>query len=95
MSRASSDWEAQDKDKVDQHPRLSDALPHAQPGLDNVFTQRGCPPHGAKAICGRRPRMEDAYTAVPFLLEVSSTWHVLLNPHPGKTFFHIFQGACL
>ena len=29
-----------------------------------------CPPHGAKAICGRRPRMEDAYTAVPFLLEV-------------------------
>eukprot|EP00891_Asterochloris_glomerata_P008404 jgi/Astpho2/8404/Aster-01460 len=28
-----------------------------------------CPPHGAKAICGRRPRMEDAYTAVPFLLE--------------------------
>ena len=29
-----------------------------------------CPPHGAKAICGRRPKMEDAYTAVPFLLEV-------------------------
>ena len=29
-----------------------------------------CPPHGAKAICGARPRMEDAYTAVPFLLEV-------------------------
>lgn len=38
--------------------------------FDGVFTQRGCPPHGAKAICGRRPRMEDAYTAVPFLLEV-------------------------
>ena len=32
--------------------------------------QRFCPPHGAKAICGRRARMEDAYTAVPFLLEV-------------------------
>lgn len=31
---------------------------------------RFCPPHGAKAICGRRARMEDAYTAVPFLLEV-------------------------
>ena len=29
-----------------------------------------CPPHGAKAICGARPRMEDAYTAVPFLLEL-------------------------
>lgn len=23
-----------------------------------------------QAICGRRPRMEDAYTAIPFLLEV-------------------------
>ena len=41
-------------------------------GLDNntIFTQHGCPPHGAKAIMGRRPRMEDAFTAVPFLLEV-------------------------
>lgn len=29
-----------------------------------------CPPHGAKAICGRRAKMEDAYTAIPFLLEV-------------------------
>ncbi len=36
-----------------------------------------CPPHGCKAICGARPRMEDAYTAVPFLLEVpiSSSAH--------------------
>lgn len=40
--------------------------------FDGVYTQRGCPPHGAKAICGRRPRMEDAYTAVPFLLEAST-----------------------
>lgn len=31
---------------------------------------QACPPHGAKAICGRRPKMEDAYTAIPFLLEV-------------------------
>lgn len=29
-----------------------------------------CPPHGCKAICGARPRMEDAFTAVPFLVEV-------------------------
>ncbi|KAK9918687.1 hypothetical protein WJX75_005997 [Coccomyxa subellipsoidea] len=41
----------------------SGALPHVFPG-------HGCPPHGAKAICGRRPRMEDAYTAIPFLMEV-------------------------
>ena len=38
----------------------------ASPPTHNRF----CPPHGAKAICGRRARMEDAYTAVPFLLEV-------------------------
>ena len=38
---------------------------------EGLLTQLGCPPHGAKAICGRRPRMEDAYTAVPFLLEVA------------------------
>lgn len=31
---------------------------------------QGCPPHGVKAVCGRRPRMEDAYTAFPFLVEV-------------------------
>ncbi|BDA47091.1 probable protein phosphatase 2C 8 at C-terminar half [Coccomyxa sp. Obi] len=41
----------------------SGSLPHALPA-------HGCPPHGAKAICGRRPRMEDAYTAIPFLMEV-------------------------
>lgn len=29
-----------------------------------------CPPHGCKAICGARPHMEDAFTAVPFLLEL-------------------------
>ena len=41
-------------------------------GLDTntIFTQHGCPPHGAKAIIGRRPNMEDTFTAVPFLLEV-------------------------
>ena len=38
----------------------------ASPPAHNRF----CPPHGAKSICGRRARMEDAYTAVPFLLEV-------------------------
>ena len=38
--------------------------------LPQVFPGHGCPPHGAKAICGRRPRMEDAYTAIPFLMEV-------------------------
>lgn len=45
---------------------------HHQPAghghaLDSL---QACPPHGAKAICGRRPKMEDAYTAIPFLLEV-------------------------
>ena len=49
--------------------------PNSNPLLDSqsaVPSGQGqpCPPHGAKAICGRRPRMEDAYTAVPFLLEV-------------------------
>ena len=39
---------------------------------NGVFTHHGCPPHGAKAIIGSRPRMEDAFTAVPFLLEVQS-----------------------
>lgn len=29
-----------------------------------------CPPHGCKAICGARPHMEDAFTAVPYLLEM-------------------------
>ncbi len=38
--------------------------------LSHAFPAHGCPPHGAKAICGRRPRMEDAYTAIPFLMEV-------------------------
>ena len=52
--------------------RYADLQSLHQPGMGSVFTQRGCPPHGAKAICGRRPRMEDAYTAVPFLLEVIS-----------------------
>lgn len=73
-SRASSGWEASERDR-DSHEHGqpqggADASVLQQPVLGNVFTQRGCPPHGAKAICGRRPRMEDAYTAVPFLLEV-------------------------
>lgn len=41
---------------------------------------RFCPPHGAKAICGRRARMEDAYTAVPFLLEVPPVALLALAP---------------
>lgn len=43
------------------------AEPSASPRVPQI---PGCPPHGCKAICGARPRMEDAYTAVPFLLEV-------------------------
>lgn len=39
-------------------------------GTGSQHSGQACPPHGAKAICGRRPRMEDAYTAIPFLLEV-------------------------
>ena len=39
-------------------------------GAGSQHSGQACPPHGAKAICGRRPRMEDAYTAIPFLLEV-------------------------
>ena len=31
---------------------------------------QACPPHGGKSVCGRRPRMEDAYTAYPFLVQV-------------------------
>lgn len=41
---------------------------------------RFCPPHGAKAICGRRARMEDAYTAVPFLLEVPPVASLVMAP---------------
>ena len=43
---------------------------HHQPAGYAVDALQACPPHGAKAICGRRPKMEDAYTAIPFLLEV-------------------------
>lgn len=37
----------------------------------NGSSQNGCPPHGAKAVCGRRPRMEDAYHINPYLLEIT------------------------
>lgn len=52
-----------------------------QPAADGASF---CPPHGAKAICGRRAKMEDAYTAIPFLLEVSPsslclTLHILYH----------------
>lgn len=43
---------------------------HHQPAGYPLDALQACPPHGAKAICGRRPKMEDAYTAIPFLLEV-------------------------
>lgn len=51
-----------------QHQQLQPQKP--QPQQRMAAPPRFCPPHGAKAICGRRARMEDAYTAVPFLLEV-------------------------
>ena len=74
-SQGSSEWEVGERDKDSSttgQPQGAAQEPGSQqPDLGNVFIQRGCPPHGAKAICGRRPRMEDAYTAVPFLLEVS------------------------
>lgn len=46
-------------------------------GTGSQHSGQACPPHGAKAICGRRPRMEDAYTAIPFLLEVQVPADVL------------------
>lgn len=53
---------------ADEHkPELSGHQQTAGHALDAL---QACPPHGAKAICGRRPKMEDAYTAIPFLLEV-------------------------
>lgn len=48
----------------DAHDQQHDSSWHSMDAL------HACPPHGAKAICGRRPKMEDAYTAIPFLLEV-------------------------
>ena len=45
-----------------QHPK--------PPPAGMVGVDQRCPPHGIKAICGRRPRMEDAFSAIPFLLEV-------------------------
>ena len=44
----------------------------SQGGTDQGKGKGGqsCPPHGGKSICGRRPRMEDAYTAYPFLVKV-------------------------
>ena len=47
-----------------------DVSGHVQTSGYTVDALQACPPHGAKAICGRRPKMEDAYTAIPFLLEV-------------------------
>eukprot|EP00884_Botryococcus_braunii_P011861 jgi/Botrbrau1/20676/Bobra.0058s0008.3 len=43
---------------------------HDAQQLQNSGQQQTFPPYGVKAICGRRPRMEDAYKAVPFLLDV-------------------------
>lgn len=47
----------------------SHGRPNAQPSAIST-QQQTFPPYGVKAICGSRPRMEDAYKAVPFLLDV-------------------------
>ena len=49
-------------------PGRSQALNLARPS--SASHQDSCPPHGAKAICGARPRMEDAFTTMPYLLEI-------------------------
>ncbi|KAL0035686.1 hypothetical protein WJX79_008706 [Trebouxia sp. C0005] len=49
---------------------IHDLSGHHQTAGYALDALQACPPHGAKAICGRRPKMEDAYTAIPFLLEV-------------------------
>lgn len=49
---------------------IPDLSGHHQTAGYALDALQACPPHGAKAICGRRPKMEDAYTAIPFLLEV-------------------------
>lgn len=41
-----------------------------RPVQQHIQQQSVCPPYGHKAVIGRRPKMEDAYSAVPFLLEV-------------------------
>jgi hypothetical protein len=43
---------------------------HRSPKCGVCSTANAFPPYGIKAICGRRPRMEDAYKAVPFLMDV-------------------------
>lgn len=39
-------------------------------GASSLPAANECPPHGVKAIMGRRSKMEDAFKTVPFLLEV-------------------------
>ena len=62
--------------------------PAGSPGRGDA-ARRACPPHGAKAICGRRPRMEDAYTAVPFLLEVPVVPHGGGDVLPPRVAAHV------
>ena len=66
----------------------SPGAPAGSPGRGDA-ARRACPPHGAKAICGRRPRMEDAYTAVPFLLEVPVVPHGGCDVLPPRVAAHV------
>lgn len=48
-----------------------------------------CPPYGHKAVIGRRPKMEDAYSAVPFLLEVPISEAALDELVPPRIASHV------
>ena len=61
-------------------PKDGDEAPREAAEPPDQPCHNGCPPHGAKAICGRRPRMEDAYTAIPFLMEVPVPANRLAQP---------------
>eukprot|EP00887_Chlorella_sp_A99_P007208 scaffold2.g7208.t1 len=46
------------------------APPPAEPPGEAAVLLHGCPPYGTKSVIGRRPKMEDACVAVPYLAEV-------------------------
>ena len=69
VTRTTQDLSIQGDHGTAQGP-TRDLSAHHQSSGYALDALQACPPHGAKAICGRRPKMEDAYTAIPFLLEV-------------------------
>ncbi|XP_010536873.1 PREDICTED: protein phosphatase 2C 77-like [Tarenaya hassleriana] len=64
----------------------------------SLFEFKSVPLYGVTSICGRRPEMEDAVSAIPRFLQVSCTTlsegrvSSGLNPHTSAHFFGVFDG---